>query len=513
MRRLLLHLYFSHAALVSGTAAAVARPGEKEYCLIQAASPNFRRAAPAVFEAGSRPKESLAALDATRWQPAEWFGGFHEGESTYDQDAVEQESALPEPAAEPTSGSPPWIPDVLQASGMSSEWFDESKSGGSNQAWQTHFPAVEDVLSANPLGSMLSPWERQTGGAWRQAFKTEQAAMRALDDSDKKEAQWFDASVSHYDPFGRVREPSTHSGRRYLDWELRSRNVSFACGPPGCTANATLDVYDPATEQARHCRLHVGLHATDYDDEFSREFLEFFMVNGIIVNTMCDPMAKECNNSIPAAQRPLYPCLENYPLHTILRPDNGIMNVSGKISPMVDECPVDGNMLSGIATATCFVRPKPSTPAPLLAVTPAPSELGENGTSPLQCTTPGCVANATVLLHPDLIVNKTCLLTVRIFQTDFDGEHGSLEEVEWVNVSKENVALNRKPGRNPCKEHAAGTLAEDDNVEPFILVDARDVTDDAMDGAVSVTAKISDMVDECGSDGFLLNGEAEVDCD
>merc|ERR1711972_403109 len=104
--------------------------------------------------------------------------------------------------------------------------------------------------------------------------------------------------------------------------------------------------------------LSVGVHATDFDDEYSREHLDFIMVNGHQVNSLCDPMASGCGDTTPAKDRKLYPCVTDYLVSNTLVND-GTFNISGKLNDMVDECPVEGNLLSGLAMVGCFVRPIP----------------------------------------------------------------------------------------------------------------------------------------------------------
>merc|ERR1712107_248800 len=98
-------------------------------------------------------------------------------------------------------------------------------------------------------------------------------------------------------------------------------------------------------------------------------------------------------------------------------------------------------------------------------------------------------------------------------QTDFDGDHGSLEQLDFIQVDGVTVKKNVKPGRNPCKEISLGNLSNNETVEPFAAMVGEDVTpDSALGFKVNVTAKLSDMVDECGRDGFLLDAIATIAC-
>lgn len=463
-----------------------------------------------------RPISTVAV--SVKEHPAGWFGAFSESESTFDEDGGDVSDNYPDGDAKdgwaPDIGQPNVVPSGWTKIGMPSNWFSESASGGPQQAWQTYYPPLEDVYPRLEA----PPW-KPFGGAhetFKQLYQPGKVTYEFLTDNEQKDAAWFDSLIKQYDYYGRLREPSPASAQRYIEWTQRTRTTPLRCGPIGCVANATLKAFDTDTEIARHCRLNIRLHATDFDDEYSRENLEWVSINSHIVTTKCDPMASECNTTIPIANRPMYPCLSNFDLHDfkLLNSSNGNLNIAGKLSPMVDECPVDGNLLSGLVSVTCFVKTKPEPPKPPEPVSPqAVGQLlaaADNGTVPLRCTERGCVANAAVFLH-EALQGKTCKLTVTLLQTDFDNDLGSGEEVEWVKVENETVAEHVKPGRNPCKERAVGASML--SLEPHVLIDSKDVTDAVReDGMIEVSAKISDMVDECGANGFLLNGEAQVIC-
>ena len=108
------------------------------------------------------------------------------------------------------------------------------------------------------------------------------------------------------------------------------------------------------------------MHVTDFDDEYSREFVEWIIVNEAHLSTHCDPMGKGCNKSVSKEARGLHPCVSDYPLDTMLAKST-TLNIAGKISDMVDECPVGDNLLSGVARLTCYMKPWPHQvpPGPL----------------------------------------------------------------------------------------------------------------------------------------------------
>mmetsp|Transcript_65831 Transcript_65831/g.183400 ORF Transcript_65831/g.183400 Transcript_65831/m.183400 type:complete len:548 (-) Transcript_65831:201-1844(-) len=477
---------------------------------------------------GGRKATSWAGHGRVDQLPAGAFGAFSEGESTFDEDGVDEQPAFPERGVVRDGKIYNFadfpIYDPIAVSGQPAKWFEESPSGGTEEAWQTFYPAIEDV-HRNGLAQRNPPW-RGGGPLGTHQQHVEYKAQDFKNDflrPDAKEAAWFDTSVEQFDAFGRSREPLEMSGRRYLEWELRTVNQTLTCGPAGCVANATLQVFDYETEEHRHCMLNVGLHATDFDDEYSRERVEWISVNGKTVTSTCDPMASGCGDDRPFAQRPLYHCLSDYPVSPTLFSGTGVLHLAGKLSPMVDECPVDGNLLSGVASVTCFVRTIPSAPtsAPtVLKEDTAEAELGFNGSALLQCPSPGCEASAVVRLGQQP-VNRTCRLTVTLKQTDFDGDLGSVEEVVFVKVDGDLVKEHLQPGRNPCKESATGgpslsvtngTSAAAAEVPSFVAIDGEDVTATAKDGIIAVAMRISDMVDECGSRGFLLDAVADVAC-
>jgi len=186
---------------------------------------------------------------------------------------------------------------------------------------------------------------------------------------------------------------------------------------------------------------------------------------------------------------------------------DGVVNVSAKLSPHVDECPVDGNLLSGIALVSCKIRLRDDA-YPVVEASDLDDFVVDNGTNSisrkvaLQCGTPGCTANASMIFGPTIVNSKACTMSVRIWQTDFDGDSKGTEEVEWVKVNDANVTESTSPGKNPCKENATQDM--------FVLVDGEDV--DISSGRLDVWIKISNMVDECGHDGWLLDAEVEVNC-
>jgi hypothetical protein len=326
-----------------------------------------------------------------------------------------------------------------------------------------------------------------------------------------------------------------------------------------------LKTFDPNISQHTGCRLSFGVHATDFDDEYSREYIEWLHVNGMQVMQHCDPMAKGCGKGA-VENRTLHPCVTDYSLDDLFRSGTTTLQLASKISEMVDECPVDNNLLSGRVSVTCWLKPWPVTTSP--TAKPAFPELQECSSSltTLRCQSHGCTANTTASACSWLggLKEPKCSLTVKIWQTDFDDK--ATESVEWVKVDGVEIAKDLKPGRNPCKAYlestkklASGLLAKDTDVnnssvislvhqsptrsmpsedrkgslldesrkiavyvprdprgpsdEMYEIVKEQDVTKGILaNGSVAVEAKISNMVDECGKDGYLLSAEVTVVC-
>lgn len=460
---------------------------------------------------------------------AEWFKSFTEGEASHDED----HAMHPEDSPSLLLGQPPLgvfdrehgvLPEAKEF-----KWFQESRSGGSAEAWQTYYPALDTVKAAGFAES-----QAKVPAKWTEAgdqlyvagveARVSDQLFSGRQKPDKLAAGWFEPSVIDLDVFGRKRAPSEGSFSSYVEWEARSSTSKLACPDAGCVATTSLQLFDPLTEEARLCSLSVSLHATDFDDAFSSEHLDWVYVNEDQVNVNCDPMESGCADaSLPASERKLYPCVTDSALGegTVA---TGSVNVSGKLNKMVDECPVDGNLLSGVANVTCFIRKKTQMNVTLPTAakkTPAPSL---NGTALLQCAKPGCEAVAVIKLS-EAVSNKTCLLTLRVNDTDFDntlteniavisvGSNSSAESSSTYRQLGNNVTS----GKNPCHEaflqgNASSGTAASFVQSSFLAVENENVSSSLVNGSLTISAKLSDMVDECGRNGFLLDAMATVTC-
>lgn len=289
-----------------------------------------------------------------------------------------------------------------------------------------------------------------------------------------------------------------------MNWEPKLSHAKLTCKTPGCTASTTLQVYESGT--VAKCFMSFATHPTDFDDDHSNEVYEYISVNNATVNTHCKPMATGCGPKA-VKQSALYPCMHRQDISQLLSDNNGTLKMSAKISDMVDECPVeDGSLLSAAAEIYCLMEQKEEEAKTNKT---EPSHKGVDAYAPLQCTDPGCTANTTVFLDKHAVQGLKCVMNIKVNQTDFDQDLGSVEQVEWLNVGSKQLKANCTPGKNPCKN---ATNLKDVVHTSYDCVSGEVVNQDAWLGAVNVSAKISDKVDECASQGFLLDAIVEVLC-
>merc|ERR1740130_978513 len=104
-------------------------------------------------------------------------------------------------------------------------------------------------------------------------------------------------------------------------------------------------------------------------------------------------------------------------------------------------------------------------------------------------------------------------MTVRVWQTDFDGDHDSVEQIEYINLFGESLATNATPGQNPCKSQRLGTPVAEEDLEYEVVTD-EDITEVVATngGLMVVEGRISLLVDECAHEGYLLDGTISVTC-
>lgn len=448
----------------------------------------------------TRPVEVSTVQSAAGARPAGWFGNFDEAESTYDYDgtfAHRNEN----PQIDVMDGWNPHQDNPFVNNDVSAEWFEESKSGGYKQAWQTFYPALKTVPGNRvPTGS----WYSGTGGIWQQSYQSPNGLGQ-----QGPEPGWFDEIVNQVDGFGREKSPALGSPRNYLYWEERSVNTTLSCKEPGCTANVSLHApFNGNKDLYKFCKLSVMFHPTDFDDLHSGESVEWVQVNNRVVSSNCHPFAAGCNQS---ASRPLLPCVDAIPVDQLM-PENGVLTIAAKIPKVVDECPYKGNLLSAVPMLTCLVAPKSVAMPQRHAKTVPYMMMGSSITTmPLQCPTRGCAALIDMPINSTQAKLGKCLLTVTVKQTDYDNADGTPETIEYIKVDERQVASNLKPGHNPCKSAWHGDSAAA-SAPMFTAVKDLDVTRSIQNGRLRIEGKISPYVDECDSHGNLFDAVAEVRC-
>lgn len=450
--------------------------------------------------------------EGKRVKPAGWFGGFSEHESTYSRDGEGVLEENPERAVmfRPAVESPGVLASGTD-NGLPDYWFHESPSGGPNAAWQTHYPPLSGVTGSwfdmnSQLGGRL-PWMKTPAGRWQQVYKPPFATF-AKTQSMAKDAAWFDTRVEDYDAFGRNREPRQRPARRYLEWkQIGPKTCTLECKKPGCSATCKIDVYKPPVAETK-CEMSFGVHPTDFDDEACEETVEWVSINNETVTTHCDPGTRGCMPPAATNTSVIFPCIRTMDVTKELAEGKGSLTVAAKISKLVDECPLaNGALLSGVANVTCWTLMPRATTTTSTTTTPPPNP----NKCPLQCKPCGCTASCVLTLEP---MNKTghkCLLEVSVRQTDFESPE---EVVEWIRVNNNTIKTQCKPGKNQClqKKAAATSFVHD----RFPCISGHDVTSLLVFNdvtSIEVSAKISEMVDECPSNGYYLDGFAEVVCD
>lgn len=494
-------------------------------CLVLAPFPTLARQGPCqhgspcqveVAAAHTRPSVTLLGLDGSGSvattgsegllfpRDPSWFGGFAEGESTYDVNAD----------GTPHNTENGWNPTSrVSRSNVAPRprWYQESPSGGAEDAWQTHYPALDARVAGR---GHARRWHETPSGEWVQTYETADLGGGYVH-RGSLDPEFFDSSVNQIDRLGRVSPPHPHSPRRHLDWEERSVNTTLTCADPGCTANSTLVLFDPATEQVSHCHFGLHVHPTDFDDTHSGERLDWIQVAGTFVTTDCFPLVSGCRaeDEEPA---PLFTCVQDYPIDVLVNASTGTVAVAAKISDVVDECPFEDNLLSAIPMVTCLVSPLPVTPEVPSPVLPVPLAIFLSTVTvehPLRCVERGCEAHAQFSINQSDVIFDSCTMSVRVWQTDFDGDHDSLEQIDYINLHGEALATNATPGHNPCKSARLGTPIAEEDLE-FEVVTDEDITEVAVShgGLLLVEGKISLLVDECAHDGYLLDGMISVTC-
>lgn len=131
------------------------------------------------------------------------------------------------------------------------------------------------------------------------------------------------------------------------------------CQAQGCTATAMLSLNSTAMTFSK-CSLTVKINTTDFDNKEWKqpaEMLEFIKVEGASVQTQFNPKMNPCRDR--DAGKTVKPSMIEKTVvnaaDVTADASDGTLVVEAKISQMVDECAMDGNLLDGIVNVSCSV--------------------------------------------------------------------------------------------------------------------------------------------------------------
>merc|ERR1719215_2051730 len=133
-------------------------------------------------------------------KPAGWFGSFSMGESTYTYDGTFA-NRNENPAIDVMDGWNPQQQNPYEDKVVPHQWFEESRSGGYKEAFQTFYPAAPTGVAGNRVHT--GAWYTGTGGIWQQNYQSPHAVSQT-----GLPAGWFDDSVNQIDGFGREKFPA-----------------------------------------------------------------------------------------------------------------------------------------------------------------------------------------------------------------------------------------------------------------------------------------------------------------
>mmetsp|Transcript_116782 Transcript_116782/g.341925 ORF Transcript_116782/g.341925 Transcript_116782/m.341925 type:complete len:504 (-) Transcript_116782:135-1646(-) len=132
------------------------------------------------------------------------------------------------------------------------------------------------------------------------------------------------------------------------------------CRTHGCSASVLLAL-NSSMMTFRSCSLTVKVNTTDFDNQewaSPAELLEFVKVEGRDVATNFNPQLNPCRQryaGTPVQQSTIEKVvLDN--VDVTADAADGVLMVEAKISPMVDECAMDGNLLDAIVNVSCSVQ-------------------------------------------------------------------------------------------------------------------------------------------------------------
>lgn len=455
----------------------------------------------------------------------------------------------------------------------SASWFDAYTAEESNMDdpdQQPMLPVVED--SAKPVTKSEAFFRESASNGPKEALQKESRDLLQDKNSAQgpasgvKNAQWFDHSPDHSDAYGRPEASAVANDS--LGLVQRSVSVNVTCAKPGCGASASLQIYNPMKEYVQDCKLNFGVHATDYDDNYAGERVLNILANGRALGGDCFPLVNGCVSQLSREQ--LYPCVREVPVDSIIS-SKGKLRVKASIPKVVDECPYRGNLLHGVTTVTCLVGHYTTTTTTTTSMVPPVYPLendfvkkwladhpdkdiedmpgyksladaieGVNGngskqskqkavaaripawpkfeTRPLslnasafmRCAEKGCASGMLLDLNRTALRINKCLAQVYVNQTDFDNSDGAVELLN-ISVGGKPVLVNAKPGQNPCRDYYDGKPLSMAARRYHALKDY-DVTEAVKKGPVGFHASISRQVDECASNGYLLDSMLQINC-
>eukprot|EP00931_Biecheleriopsis_adriatica_P072470 TRINITY_DN4676_c0_g1_i1.p1 TRINITY_DN4676_c0_g1~~TRINITY_DN4676_c0_g1_i1.p1 ORF type:complete len:598 (+),score=114.37 TRINITY_DN4676_c0_g1_i1:122-1915(+) len=135
-----------------------------------------------------------------------------------------------------------------------------------------------------------------------------------------------------------------------------------------------------------------------------------------------------------------------------------------------------------------------------------------NTSAAMRCAARGCTAHMLLSINQTLLTIDKCLVQVWVNQTDFDNQDGS-DETFSLNVSSKQVLAQVKPGKNPCRSlYNSGGKPLSLEEKRYHALEDLDVTEAVKKGPVSFAATISHQVDECSSNGYLLDAAVDLAC-
>jgi len=441
----------------------------------------------------------------------------------------------------------------------SASWFDAytAEESDLDDTDQPVLPVVQD--SAKPVTKSEAFFHESPSNGPREALQTESKELF----QDKTLA--LEPVSDHHDAYGRPEASAVEKGSLAL--AQRSVSVNVTCAKPGCGANATIDlmqIYNPTKEWLQDCKLNFGVHATDYDDNYAGERVLNILANGRALGGDCFPLVNGCVSNL--SRELLRPCVRDVPVDSIIS-SKGKIRVKASIPKVVDECPYRGNLLHGVTTVTCLVghfttttttttttvppvyplkndfvdkwladhpnksiedipgyksmaddilgAKQPAMQAAVAARMPAwpkfeTRPVSLSASAFMRCAEKGCGSGMLLDMNRTALRIEKCVAQVYVNQTDFDNSDGAVELLN-ISVGGKPVLVNAKPGQNPCRDYYDGK-PQSMAARRYHALKDYDVTEAVKKAPVGFHVSISRQVDECASNGYLLDSMLQINC-